>query len=102
MILFFFDGHHTKEQDFLAIKEFQEFTNVIPLLAKGDSFEKAELKKVKSNIVEQAKTLGAQFFDIVSTINDIQDEKEREMIRKECLTDHAMGSCPPFAIINPS
>ena len=55
LLLFFFDGHHTKDQDFLAIKEFQSLTNVIPLLAKGDSFERAELKKVKENIVEMGR-----------------------------------------------
>lgn len=43
-----------------------------------------------------------KFFDVVSTIDDIQDETKREIIKKECLTDHKLAPCPPFAIINPS
>ena len=38
----------------------------------------------------------------MSIINEIKDDEKRETIKKECLTDHEMGSCPPFAIINPS
>jgi len=87
---------------FLAIKEIQPYTNVIPLLAKGDSFEKPELKKVKSNIVEMAQKQKVEFFDVVSTIDDIRNETQRNLIKQECLTDHALAPCPPFAIINPS
>ena len=100
--MFFFDGHHTKEQDFLSIKEFQNYTNVIPLLAKGDSFEPAEMRQVKENIMQLASKLDVRFFDVEGTINDIKDETNRELIRAECLTDHKLAPCPPFAIINPS
>lgn len=44
VILFFFSGHHNKDQEFLAIKEFQKFTNVIPVLAQGDCFNEKEMK----------------------------------------------------------
>lgn len=74
LLLFFFDSHHTKDQDFYALKEFQEFTNIIPLIGKGDSFEKAELKKVRRSIVQRAFELGVKFFDVVSTLDDIQCE----------------------------
>ena len=38
LVLFFFDGHHPKDQDFVSVKAIQEYTNVIPILAKGDSY----------------------------------------------------------------
>lgn len=75
---------------------------MIPLLAKGDSFEKPELKKVKCNIVEMARKQNVEFFDVVSTIDDIKSENDRNLIKSECLIDHALAPCPPFAIINPS
>ena len=47
LILYLFDGHRIKDQDFHSVKEFQEHTNVIPLLAKGDSFTREEMKMAK-------------------------------------------------------
>ena len=80
----------------------QKITNVIPVLAKGDSYTQEELKIVKKDIVDSAKEFGVSFFDVVSTIDDIQDDEERELIRRECLTEHCLAPCPPFAVINPS
>lgn len=102
LVLFFFDGHHPKEQDFYSVKAIQEFTNVIPILAKGDSYTMQELKVVKKTLCDRARELKIDFFDIRSTLEDIEDERKRNMIIKECLTDHTLAPCPPFSIINPS
>ena len=102
LVLFFFDGHHPKDQDFQSVKVIQEFTNVIPILAKGDSYTMNELKQVKSKIVQRADQFGIKFFDIRSTLEDIEDKNKREAIIKECLSDHLLAPCPPFSIINPS
>ena len=37
-----------------------------------------------------------QFFDIESTISEIQNSREKEIIREECLK-----GVPPFTIVNP-
>lgn len=100
--MYFFDGHHTKEQDFLSIKVFQEHTNVIPIIAKGDQFTVAEIKMVKRNLVEKAKESGVSFFDVQSVINDIGNDKIRKKILSDCLKDHKLAPCPPFVIINPT
>jgi len=42
----------------MSIRQLQEFTNIIPVLAKGDSFNVKEVKEVKSNIIERAEELG--------------------------------------------
>ena len=61
-----------------------------------------ELKEVKRNIVQKADQFGINFFNIKSTLEDIEDENKRESIIKECLSDHNLAPCPPFSIINPS
>ena len=68
LVLFFFDGHRVKDQDLISVKEIQEYTNVIPLISKGDSFMPNELKKVKSEIMNKSKLFDVNFFDINSTI----------------------------------
>lgn len=74
LVLFFFDGHHPKDQDFVSTKIIQEFTNVIPILAKGDSYTMQELRVVKRTIVERANELDVEFFNIRSTLEDIEDK----------------------------
>merc|ERR1712151_1313851 len=72
------------------------------VLAKGDSYTQEELKVVKKDIVDSAKDFGVSFFDVVSTIDQLEDDAEREAIKRECLTEHRLAPCPPFAVINPS
>lgn len=102
LVLYFFDGHHPKDQDFHSVRVIQEYSNVIPILAKGDSFTLEELKHVKQKIVKRAKELKVEFFNIRSTLEDIEDTHKRDVIIKECLTEHFLSPCPPFSIINPS
>lgn len=63
LMLYFFEGHHTKEQDFLSVKAFAEHTNVIPIIAKGDQYTVDELKQVKKDIINKAKEMKVGFFD---------------------------------------
>ena len=53
-ILFFFEGHHVKDQDFKSCLKFEPYTNVIPVMSKGDQFTKEEMLQVKKNIVGKA------------------------------------------------
>lgn len=61
----------------MSIKMFSDFTNVIPILAKGDAFNVKEVTEVKRSIIEKAEELAIQFFDIRSVIDNIQDDRER-------------------------
>ena len=38
LLLYFFEGHHVKPIDFTIIKHLQNYVNVIPVIAKADSF----------------------------------------------------------------
>jgi septin family protein len=71
-------------------------------LAKGDQFTPEEIQTVKINLVTSAKQHGVEFFDVQSTIEDLPDRRERDLIIRECLQGHDLQPCPPFAIINPS
>ena len=75
---------------------------MIPILAKGDSYTTQELRSVKKTIVKRATELDVDFFDIRSTLEDIEDKKKRDKIISECLTEFSLAPCPPFSIINPS
>jgi len=101
-MLYFFEGHHTKEQDFLSVKAFAEHTNVIPIIAKGDQFTVDELRQVKKDIMDKAREMKVGFFDARSALNDIADENLRNKIIADCMTDHELAPCPPFVIINPT
>ena len=39
LVLYFFDGHHTKAIDFSMIKKLQNYANIIPVISKADSFK---------------------------------------------------------------
>ena len=71
-------------------------------MAKADQFTHQEIKVVKQNLIKKAQEEKISFFDIYTTIEDIADQKLRNQIMKDCLTEHKLAPCPPFAIINPS
>lgn len=45
LLFYFFDGFYCKANDFNHIKKFQKYVNVIPLIAKADSFNEKSLKE---------------------------------------------------------
>lgn len=76
-LLFFFDGHHTKDQDFISCQQFQNFTNIIPVMPKADSIIKEEMFLMKQNIVKRAKEHNVQFFDVHAAVSEISNVNER-------------------------
>ena len=57
---------------------------------------------MKHGIISEAKRFNVNFFDVITTIEEIGEPEKREKIKQECLTEHALAPCPPFAVINPS
>lgn len=55
LIIFFLDGHRVKKQDLVSVAALQEYTNVIPVIAKRDTFTVSELKEIKKKIILEAK-----------------------------------------------
>lgn len=54
-MLLFYDGPRADNFDFVSCNEFAKLTNVIPIIPKGDSFTKEELKHVKHDIIKGAR-----------------------------------------------
>jgi len=94
----------------ISVAQFSEFTNVIPVIAKRDTFTVSELKQIKRDIMREVydyqkskKIYSSVFFDIEKAIDNTEFElKEKNEIIKECLFDGHGNHCPPFAILNPS
>eukprot|EP00355_Strombidium_rassoulzadegani_P000684 CAMPEP_0168608256 /NCGR_PEP_ID=MMETSP0449_2-20121227/526_1 /TAXON_ID=1082188 /ORGANISM="Strombidium rassoulzadegani, Strain ras09" /LENGTH=71 /DNA_ID=CAMNT_0008648221 /DNA_START=614 /DNA_END=829 /DNA_ORIENTATION=- len=54
-VLFFFEGLRYTELEFQAIKEIQQYSNVIPIIAKGDNLDHEELADMKHGIMKEAR-----------------------------------------------
>ena len=54
------------------------------------------MKQVKINLLQESQNLNVEYFDIESTVSEIQNSREQEIIREECLK-----GVPPFTIVNP-
>lgn len=67
-MLYFFDGHHVKISDFVMLKRFQKYANIIPVIAKADSYKEEELKKFKLDILTTAAEFKIRFFDCAEAI----------------------------------
>ena len=74
LMLYFFDGHHCKISDFVMLKRFQKYTNIIPIIAKADSYKEEELKSFKLDILTTAADRGVKFFDCNAAISYIIGE----------------------------
>lgn len=123
MLYFFGSGHHTNASDFTMLQSFQNLVNVIPVIAKADSFKPNELLKLKIDIIETAEKRKVAFFDCFEAIEEVSlvSQKPRIIDQEvfnhlvETLLNHSSPSekgehsqslgtthgCPPFAIINP-
>ena len=68
LLLFFFSGHHTNFGDFTMLKKLQTYVNIIPVIAKADSFKENELRQMKVDISSTAEDRGVKFFDCIEAI----------------------------------
>ena len=65
-------------KDFFYITQFEKYTNIIPIIGKSDQYNAKGLNEAKINIVNQAKKYKANFFDVISTIEQINKKELRE------------------------
>lgn len=72
MILYIFDKCRY-EQDFISITQFEKYTNIIPIIGKSDQYNAKGLLEAKMSIVNKAKNIKANFFDVISTIDQINN-----------------------------
>ena len=71
-------GNCRSDSDFVPITQFEKYTNIIPIIGKSDQYNAKGLYEAKMNIVNQAKKNKANFFDVISTIEQINKKELRE------------------------
>lgn len=54
LCLYFLNGHHIKQADLTFMKELSGYVNILPVIAKADSFTTQELIEVKCSLLEEA------------------------------------------------
>jgi septin family protein len=85
MLYFFGSSHRASAVDYTILQKFQKIVNIIPIIARGDSFESKELLNYKMNIQTSAIDRGVQFYDCFQAIEDIA------RVRKTLLIIHIIG-----------
>ena len=73
LLLYFFEGHHLKHMEFKVLKTLQSYVNIIPVVAKADSFTQGELQQFKMGIIAEAADRNINFFDCSSAIDSLTD-----------------------------
>ncbi len=80
LCLYFHNGHHIKEVDLNFMKELTELVNVIPIIAKADTFTTEELIEVKTQLVDDAEDKQIAFFDCLSAIKVLKTEQPHSLL----------------------
>ena len=87
--LYFIEGPRCKESDLSLMHKLQNFVNLIPVLAKADTFTQNEVAQVKLEIISQCIDAEIQFFDIASVPD-----------AASLINSTRLGLVPPFAVIS--
>ncbi|CCE66140.1 hypothetical protein TPHA_0O01730 [Tetrapisispora phaffii CBS 4417] len=93
VIVYFIEptGHGLQELDIELMKRLSNYANVLPVIAKGDSFTKEEMKTFKKNILKDI-----DYFNIpVYQFKVDEDEDDLETIEE----NQILASLQPFSII---
>jgi len=82
MLYFFGSGHHTNASDFTILQRFQRIVNIIPCVAKADSFVGEEMSKIKLDIITNASDRDVKFFDCDGAITMVANPREATLLRE--------------------
>ena len=66
--LYFLTGPRIKRDDIIYMKKLQKYVNIIPILAKGDSFTVEEIKAIKLTLINQAFDHKIEWFDCLEVM----------------------------------
>lgn len=86
------------------MKRLKKYVNIIPILAKGDSYTVNEIKEMKLNLIKEAHDFKIEWFDFVEVRTKktnliFQALKDFPNKLKE-VTDGKFGPSPPFLLIS--
>ncbi len=74
------------------MKRIESMINIIPVIAKGDTFTTSELKQLKRKIEEKRKAENINWFSLEEIIRQNYHEKLNRLI------NGSFGKSPPFVI----
>ena len=91
------NGHGLKELDLKAMKVLSKYTNVLPIIARSDTFNSSELKEFKQKIMDDLDYYHIPVFKF-SVSNDVLDEQFEEDL--DTIKDNEyLDSIQPFSIV---
>lgn len=91
------NGHGLRELDLKAMKDVSKYTNVIPVIARSDSFEASELKNFKQLVMDDLNYHHIPVFNF-SVTNDVLDKDYEDDL--ETMKDNEyLNSIQPFSIV---
>jgi Septin family protein len=62
-LLYFIAGPRINQKDLIYMKRLKKYVNIIPVLAKGDSYTVNEIKEMKLNLIREAHDYKIEWFD---------------------------------------
>lgn len=63
------------------LSKFQKYVNILPIIAKADSFTSTELYKMKMSIINEAEQRNVEFLDCYEAIESLLKEKKDQILR---------------------
>jgi len=92
-LLYFIAGPRINQKDLIYMKRLKKYVNIIPVLAKGDSYTVNEIKEMKLNLIREAHDYKIEWFDFAEALKD-SPAKLKEV------TEGKFGPSPPFLLIS--
>jgi septin family protein len=90
--LFFLSGPWISDHDLQIMQKMAAITNLIPIIAKSDTYTTTEIREFKRRIVERSKIENVNWFSIEEILRQNYPEK------LALLLEGTFGRSPPFAI----
>lgn len=68
MVLYFLSGTRINDRDLYIMRKLKKLCNIVPILARGDSYTVEEVKEIKTQLLGKAKQWKLDWFDFNEVI----------------------------------
>ncbi|KAL7663518.1 Septin-type G domain-containing protein [[Candida] zeylanoides] len=89
-------GHGLRETDIVCMKRLARYVNIIPVIAKADSFTEAELQRFKHNVRVDIEKFNVPTFQFDTYVSEYDEDDDYELIQ-EC---RFLARLQPFAVVS--
>lgn len=91
--IYFLAGPWICEADWQIMKKIENITNIIPVIAKGDTYSTREIREFKKKVFEKNKLMKINWFSIEELLRQFHPEKVSNLL------EGTFGVAPPFVIV---